>query len=262
VTQAIEEAAAAARVEGERAVANLAVLHGRLRSCFARVQPFEQASKYVVGLMSDLPRKNGWTLAEYAGDTTPNRMQRLLNHAVWDHDQAQGIIRRYVTEQLGDQPLRVAALDESGQQKQGERTAGVKRQYLGCAGRVANGVNTVYCSYATPGGHALVGARIWLPAEQLADPDCRAALGIGDEVEFRTKPQLAQDILTEMIADATMPPWAAGDEVYGRSSELRTFLQDNSIGYVLRVGCAFSIEVAPLGSCRTPPTSLCFATRV
>jgi SRSO17 transposase len=245
VTQTIDEAAATARVAGERAVANLAVLHGRLRSCFARVQPFEQASKYMVGLMSDLPHKNGWTLAEHAGDTTPNRMQRLLNHAVWDHDQAQGVIRRFVVEQLGDQPLRVAALDESGQEKAGAATAGVKRQYLGCAGRVANGVNTVYCSYATPGGHALVGARIWLPAEQFADPDHRAALGIPDDLEFRTKPQLAKDLLTDMIADQTMPPWAAGDEIYGRSSELRTFLEDHGTGYVLRVGCAFTIEVAP-----------------
>jgi hypothetical protein len=42
--------------------------------------------KYAAGLMSDLPRKNGWTLAEHAGDVTPDRMQRLLNHAVWDHD--------------------------------------------------------------------------------------------------------------------------------------------------------------------------------
>jgi SRSO17 transposase len=245
VTNETHEAAAAARVAGQRAVANLTRLHERLRPCFARGNPFTQAGKYMIGLMSDLPRKNGWTLAEHAGDATPDRMQRLLNDAVWDHGQAQGVIRRFVVEALGEQPLRVAALDESGQQKQGEHTAGVKRQYLGCAGRVANGVNTVYCAYATPGGHALVGARLWLPAEQLDDPARRAALGIGEEVVFRTKPQLAQDILAEMIADATMPPWAAGDEVYGRSGELRTFLQDNGVGYVLRVGCAFRIEVAP-----------------
>jgi SRSO17 transposase len=165
VTQEIEEAAAAVRVDGQRAVANLAVLHARLRACFARAQPFGQARKYMTGLISDLPRKNGWTIAEHAGDATPDRTQRLLNHAVWDHEKAQGVVRRYVTEQLGDQPLRVAALDESGQEKTGAATAGVKRQYMGCAGRVANGVNTVYCSYATPGGHALVGAAIYLPAE-------------------------------------------------------------------------------------------------
>jgi SRSO17 transposase len=106
-------------------------------------------------------------------------------------------------------------------------------------------VNTVYCSYATAGGHALVGARVYVPADQLDDPDRRAALGVGAEVAFRTKPQLAIDILTDMVADHTMPPWAAGDEVYGRAGELRKFLQDNEIGYVLRVGCAFHVEVAP-----------------
>jgi SRSO17 transposase len=195
------------------------------------------------GLMSDLPRKNGWTLAEHAGDRTPDRTQRLLNHAVWDHDQAQGVIRRFVVEALGDQPLRVAALDESGQEKQGEHTAGAKRQYMGCAGRVANGVNTVYCSYATPGGHALVGARLYVPAEQFDDPERRAALGIPAGVEFTTKPQLAQAILADMVADGTIPPWIAGDEVYGRCGKLRTFLADNGIGYVMRVGCAFGVEL-------------------
>jgi SRSO17 transposase len=163
--------------------------------------------------------------------------------------------------------LVVAALDESGQEKQGEATAGVQRQYMGCAGRIANGVNTVYCTYATPGGHGLVGARLYVPADQLADPARCTALGIPDRIpdrgrddgtgkgggegggegalEFKTKPQLAIDILTDMVADGTMPSWSAGDEVYGRAGELRTFLQDNEIGYVLRVGCAFHVEAAP-----------------
>jgi SRSO17 transposase len=243
VTHEINEAAAAVMVEGESAVTNLGVVHAGLRSCFARVEPFEQARKYLVGLISDLPRKNGWTIAEHAGDRSPDRMQRLLNHAVWDHGRVQGVIRRFVVERLGGQPLRVAALDESGQEKQGTSTAGVKRQYMGCAGRVANGVNTVYCSYATPGGHALVGARVYVPAEQLDDADRRAMLGIDDDITFRTKPQLASDIVTEMIADATMPEWVVGDEVYGRSSQLRTFLHDNGIGYVMRVGRAFPVEL-------------------
>ena len=93
--------------EGERAVANLDTLHRRLRPCFARRKPFEQARKYMCGLMSDLPRKNGWTIAEHVGDRTPDRTQRLLNQAVWDHDRVQGVVRRFVVEQVGDQPLRV-----------------------------------------------------------------------------------------------------------------------------------------------------------
>lgn len=88
------------------------------------------------------------------------------------------------------------------------------------------------------------GARIYVPADQL-DDETRRALGIDGGTGFRTKPQLAQDILASMIADGSMPPWAAGDEVYGRADELREFLAGSDTGYVMRVGCAFHTEVAP-----------------
>jgi hypothetical protein len=156
VRQENREAAAAAIVEGELAVSNLAELHGRLEPCFGRVEPFRQARKYIAALVSDLPRKNGWTIAEYAGDSTP---QWLLNHAVWDNDRATAVVRGFVAGHLADE-LVVGALGESGQQKQGAATAGVQRQYMGCAGRVENGVDTVYCSYATLRAHALVGALV------------------------------------------------------------------------------------------------------
>jgi SRSO17 transposase len=158
-----------------------------------------------------------------------------------------GVIRRFVAEHLAPSAggLVVAALDETGQEKKGTATAGVKRQYMGCAGQVANGVNTVHCSFATRGGHALIGARLHLPADQLDDPDRRAELGIPADIVFRTKPQLAIDIVTDALADQTMPPWCAGDEVYGRSTQLRRHLEDHQIGYVLRVGCAFTLEPNP-----------------
>lgn len=126
VRQEDREAAAAVIVEGDLAVSNLAELHGRLRPCFGRVEPFQHAEKYLAALMSDLPRKNGRSIAEHAGDRT----QRLLNHAVWDQDAAMAVIRGFVAEQLGGQALRVAALDESGQEKQGSATAGTQRQAL------------------------------------------------------------------------------------------------------------------------------------
>src|SRR5699024_4803152 len=103
-------------VEGELAVSNLAELHGRLRPCFARSEAYTQAGRYVTGLMSDLPRKNGWTLAEHAGDARPDGMQRLLNHAVWDEQQAMRAVRSFVVEHLADEEsVQVASLDESGQ---------------------------------------------------------------------------------------------------------------------------------------------------
>src|SRR2546425_12296586 len=74
----------------------------------------------------------------------------------------------------------------------GEATAGVKRQYLGCAGRVANGINTVHLSYVREKtGHALIGARQWIPREQIEDPARSLLMGLPPDLAFRTKGQLA-----------------------------------------------------------------------
>ena len=158
--------------------------------------------------MSDLPRRNGWTLAEQAGDRTPDRTQRLLSRAVWDAAAAMSAVRRFAVGRAGrGRPRRrpprlaVGALDETGQEKQGERTAGVKRQYLGCAGKVANGINTVHLAYVREKtGHALIGARQWIPREQIEDP-VRAAghAACRRTWRFRTKGQLAIDLLVEAL---------------------------------------------------------------
>ena len=97
---------------------------------------------------------------------------------------------------------RIGALDETGQEKQGQATAGVKRQYMGCAGRVANGINTVHLSYVREKtGHALIGARQWIPAEHIDDPVTSLVMGLPLDLEFRTKGQLAIDICAEAFAD-------------------------------------------------------------
>src|ERR1051326_3750950 len=81
----------------------------------------------------------------------------------------------------------IGAIDETGQEKAGAATAGVKRQYLGCAGKVANGINTVHLSYVRERtGHALVGARQWIPAEHVNDPVTAAGMGLPRGLAFRT----------------------------------------------------------------------------
>ena len=173
------------------------------------MEPWLQAGKYAAALMSDLPRRNGWTIAEQAGDRTPDRTQRLLNRAVWDTFAAMGVVRRFAVAGLdqaarggGRRGLAVGAIDETGQVKQGERTAGVKRHYLGCAGKVANGITTVHLAYVREGtGHALIGARQWIPREHIDDPARRAIMGLPADLAFRTKGQLAIDLLTEAFAD-------------------------------------------------------------
>jgi SRSO17 transposase len=234
MTQQDEETTAGLMVEAGCCQENLDALMGTVACCFWRVEPRRQAGKYVRALMSDLPRKNCWTIAEYAGDASPDKMQRLLERASWDERAVMAEIRVFAAGRLGGAGA-VAVLDESGQEKKGVATVGVKRQYVGCAGRVSNAINVVYCSYATPGGHALTGALPYLPKEWADDLERRRTAGVPDDVEFATKPELGRRLLADLHADGLLPPWATGDEVYGRDPNLRTWLEQHQTGYVLGI---------------------------
>jgi SRSO17 transposase len=199
--------------------------------------------------MSDLPRKNCWTIAEHAGDATPGKMQHLLEAAKWDTMAAMAAVRGFVCEHLDDGDA-VAILDESGQEKKGTATVGVKRQYVGCAGRVSNAINVVYCSFAVKAGHALVGARPYLPREWATDPDRRARARVPAEVAFATKPQLGRQILADLHAEGRLPPWVTGDEVYGADPNLRAWLESVGTGYVLAVAKSTPIAFTPATTAR------------
>lgn len=96
-----------------------------------------RAQAYLLGLLSGVERKNGWWLAEHAGESTPDGMQRLLNAAVWGADQVRDALRRHVAGQIGS-PDGVLAVDDTGFEKSRRRSAGVQRQYTGTAGKNTN----------------------------------------------------------------------------------------------------------------------------
>jgi SRSO17 transposase len=244
-------AAAAAMVEAGAVGGHLDDLMARMAMCFRRWEPRASAKKYIGALMSDLPRKNCWTIAEHAGDATPGRMQHLLEAAKWDTMGAMAAVRGFVCEQLDDGDA-VAILDESGQEKKGIATIGVKRQYVGCAGRVSNAINIVYCSLAVKAGHALVGARLYLPADQAADPALRARAGVPEQVAFATKPELGRQILAELHAEGRLPPWVTGDEVYGAHPGLRSWLESDQVntGHVLGISKSTPIAFTTAGTAR------------
>jgi SRSO17 transposase len=253
VTSSKSEAAAAVRIGAGLALRKRAELLGLLRPCFARTGPWLQAGKYVSALVSELPRVNGWSVARHGGDRTPDRTQRLLNHASWDTFAAMSVVRRFAVAGLEEAARRgrrrgglvIGAIDETGQEKGGEATAGVKRQYLGCAGRVANGINTVHLSYVREkAGHALIGARQWIPCEHIDDPVKSLLMGLPVDLEFRTKGQLAIDVCAEAYADGIRFDFACGDEVYGSCTRLREFFEDNDQAYVLRVPSNFALTLA------------------
>ena len=186
------------------------------------------------------------------GDRAPDKTQRLLSRAVWDTSAAMGAVRRFAVAGLEEAARRsgrrgglvIGALDETGQEKSGTATAGVQRQYLGCAGKVANGINTVHLAYVREhAGHALIGARQWIPRAQIDDPVQVPGHGTAAGLEFRTKGQLAIDITAEALADGIGFDFFCGDEVYGSCTELREFLGTRGQAYVLRVPRNFRLSL-------------------
>jgi SRSO17 transposase len=211
-------------------------LMGRIAGRFGRVEPRRRARAFVLGLLSDLPRKNCWSIAEYAGDRSPGGMQHLLGRAVWDADGVRDDLRDYVIGHLGD-PGAVLVVDETGDVKKGTATAGVQRQYTGTAGRTENAQVAVYLAYVAPAGHALIDRELYLPRSWTTGPGRCQAAGIPEGTGFATKPALARRMLARTLDAGVPAAWVAGDEVYGTDPGLRSDLEARGTGYVLAVAC-------------------------
>jgi SRSO17 transposase len=221
---------------------------GRIAGRFARVEPRRRARAFVLGLLSGLRRKNCWTIAEQAGDPTPDGMQHLLTAARWDADAVRDDLRGYVIEHLGSADA-VLVVDETGDVKKGTASAGVQRQYSGTAGRVENCQVAVFLSYASRRGHALIDRELYLPRSWTADPARCAAAGIPEGTVFATKPKLARAMLARALDAGTPAAWVTGDEVYGADPGLRADLERRRIGYVLAVAASHQVTTAA-GPCQ------------
>ena len=223
--------------------AGLDQLHERIAGRFARSEPRSRVREYVSGLVAGLERKNGWTLAEWAGEVSPDGMQRLLRRADWDVDGVRDDVRAYVVEQLGE-PDGVLIADDTGFLKKGTRSAGVQRQYSGTAGRTENCQVGVFLAYASAHGHALIDRELYLPQSWTEDPErCRAA-GIPDEVEFATKPRQAQAMIARAIAAGVPFAWFTADETYGQAKWLQAWLEERDVSYVMAIRCSDTLTMA------------------
>jgi SRSO17 transposase len=203
---------------------------------FAQAVSRHRARMYLLGLLSGAERKNSWVIAEQAGDLTPDGMQRLLNFYSWDADAVRDDLRGYVLNQLGD-PSGVMVADETGFLKKGTKSAGVQRQYSGTAGRIENCQLGVFLTYVSGEGRALIDRELYLPESWTADRErCREA-GIGEEVDFATKPELARRMLERARDTGALFSWFTADEAYGDNPGLRAWLEDQDINYVMAISC-------------------------
>src|SRR5215813_648138 len=192
---------------------------------FARAEPRRRVVAYLHGLLSPVERKNGWQLAEEAGDPTPYGVQHLLGRAQWDADAVRNDLRAYVVEQLGDEQA-VPIVDETGFVKKGEQSVGVQRQYSGTAGRIENCQIGVFLAYASPKGRTFLDRALYLPEEWTKEKVRCHQAGVPDTVAFATKPVLAKHLIARALAAGGPARWVTGDAVYGNDGKLRRWLEE------------------------------------
>ena len=209
-------------------------VHGCIAGRFHRSEPRRRVLDYLKGLLSPVERKNGWQLAEQAGDATPDGMQRLLSTYSWDADLVRDDLRSYVVEHLG-QGDGVLVVDETGFLKKRKKSVGVQRQYSGTAGRIENSQIGVFLTYATAHDRVLLDRELYLPQVWANDAERRGEAGVPEEVAFRTKPQLARGMLERAVEAGVPFRWVAGDEVYGSDRNLRLWLEGADIPHVLTI---------------------------
>lgn len=221
-------------VSAARLSAGLDEAFAQVAGRFGRREVRVRARACVAGMLSGLDRKTGWSLAEHAGEMTPDGMQRLFTTARWNPGLVRDDLRRYVAGELGSGDG-VLIGDDTGFEKKGACSAGVQRQYTGTAGKITNCQVGVFLAYASGRGRALIDRELYLPRSWVADAARRTAARVPSEVAFTTKPQLLAAMIGR-AADAGIPfGWVTADEAYGDNGPLRAFLEERQISYVLAV---------------------------
>jgi SRSO17 transposase len=228
----------------------LDLLHARMAPYFARPEPHLRALAYLQALLSDLPRKNSWQIAEHAREARPDGMQRLLASSVWDADLVRDELRAYVLERPGDQAA-IVVIDETSFPKRGKKSVGVQVQYCGTTGQCENCQVGVFLSYLSPQGHTLLDRELYVPMQWFDDQArCREA-GIPETTRFQTKCELASTMVERVLRAKIPIRWVVADCVYGSNARLRAHLHVSQCSYVLAVRATEPVELqTPTGRMR------------
>jgi len=197
-----------------------------------RAEQRQNAHHYVQGLLSCLPDKNVESIA-YLHDQERQALQKFIGQSPWDHRPLLAELTRQVGAELGE-PDGVLVFDPSAFPKKGTESVGVQRQWCGRLGKVDNCQVGVYLGYVSRKEHALVDFRLYLPREWTRSRQRLSKAGVPREVRFRTRHELALEMLDR--GGALLPhAWVAGDDEMGRSSWFRGELRQRGESYLLAV---------------------------
>jgi SRSO17 transposase len=195
--------------------------HEQFSDSFHRSESREHFFNYMAGQFSDLERKSIEPIALAIEDGNVRAMQRFFSVAQWDDANILSKYRSLVNDDLGS-PDGAVIFDESGFLKKGQDSIGVARQYCGTAGKVDNCQVGVFAAYVSESGYSLVDKRLFIPEQWFTDEYSmrREKCNLPEDTVFRTKPQLAAEMLQAIHKEEILPfKYILGDSVYGISPD-------------------------------------------
>lgn len=198
---------------------------GQFEGCFKNKRTYEHMQTYINGQVSDIDRKNAENIADEFGES-PRNLQHLLGKLKWDEKKAGKKVNEFVQRNhSGDEVIGV--VDESGYPKKGEHTAGAAEQYCGETGKVDNCVVGVHLQYCSGEFHTLVGSDLFLPEDWFVEEvdeekkeevkQKREKAGIPEDLEHRTKPEIALEEIRQANNNGTDFDYQTFDSLYGAS---------------------------------------------
>ena len=203
---------------------------------FGREQNASHARVFVQGLLHGGERRNAENIAEAIDGPPVRTLQAFLATGAWSDAAILSRMRTDLLAVLADDDAVVNA-DETGFPKKGTQSVGVKRPYSGTLGRTDNCQIGVFLNYASAHGHAFLDRRLYLPEEWAGDAERRDEAGVPEAVVFRTKPQLALEMVLDAVAAGVPFRWVGGDSVYGDNPTFVSGVRDAGKWYVLDIGC-------------------------
>ncbi len=202
-------------------VEELKGFHNEFRDCFTRQEGRDNFYQYMVGQLSQLERKSIEPIALNVENGKVRAMQYFVSNAIWDNEKIISKYRVMVNEEMGESDGALI-FDESGFVKKGDESAGVARQYCGTVGKVENCQVGVFGGYASRQGYCLIGSRLFIPEKWFTEEyaERRKKCQFPETLGFKTKPQLAGELLGEISQQAIIPfRYVVADSIYGNSPE-------------------------------------------
>lgn len=218
----------------------------RYQSAFLQRRTAKHFDNYCRGLLSDLPRKSVEPIALACG-TAVRTLQEFLVTAQWDHEATRDHLQHYLAEVLNAMPDDglgvVGVIDETSCVKKGEQTPGVQRQYLGCVGKIENGIVTVHVGVAKGRFRALLDAELYLPEGWASDRDRCEDAGIPATLDYRAKWRIALHQYVRLIENGHRFDWLTFDEGYGSKAPFLTVLSVIGQRFVAEVPVNLAVTV-------------------